>query len=826
MENQPSTWRYFRIDGEPPTYKEIHHGGRFFKLGNGSRHYRGGEVVWIDRNDPDTTSWPCLNCMAEDLGYREPPMTYWFKIPGSKDGEDFLPIRDEKEVKQMLAFVQCSRVLQLYIVGGGVRKKKEAELEDEPGNKAAPICHDKYIGNVIEDIVEEDGMSSHGVKDKGKRTKAGEKRKTFKKGKSSGLNDNSNHFAKVAMNNDVEVTSTRGTAKSPRLKQKARRIKKKEVERKYDTRFKGEFNYDIDEFQADGESSDSDDPTYEEIIDSDYELHDEDDEVLFRANVDVSGVNVGEWDEMGYEGIISNGEGEDSEKFESGESSSSSEDEVNLDAQGQRRKKKKFTNFREWNHERDLKNPHFELGMKFPSPEVFKDAVRMFSVLTKKELRFDPNDRKRVNAFCKTTPGCPFRIYASQVDKASPTMEIRILQMEHRCSGLSKKVYHCNAPFIAKGYVDQIIADRNWSREGMQAAVGRDYAMSIGYQMCFRAKKRALKLAEGTVEDQYNLLETYADVIKKANDNTSVWIEGDDEGESRRFKRMYICYGALKKGWIDGCRPIIGLDGCHLKTVYKGILLTAVGIDGNNGMYPIAFAIVEKENKEAWTWFVEFLKQDLELNNGYSYTFISDKQKGLLDAVKDVMPNAEHRHCARHLYNNFKGEGHIGTELRDLFWSTARSTTKTWFLKNMDSICEKSPSAWNWLRERPAEHWSRSHFRIEHKCDILLNNHCEAFNSKLLEARKMPILGFWEELRLNLMKRLANRRCAGLRWKCKVGPRIEKLLKKNAERSHDYSPEESSNKRFQVKGRGVTCASGVNSLHDVNLAARTCTCRR
>lgn len=64
---------------------------------------------------------------------------------------------------------------------------------------------------------------------------------------------------------------------------------------------------------------------------------------------------------------------------------------------------------------------------------------------------------------------------------------------------------------------------------------------------------------------------------------------------------------------------------------------------------------------------MEFLKQDLELKNDFSYTFISDKQKGLLDAVKDLLPNAEHRHCARHMYNNFKGDGHIGIELIDLF---------------------------------------------------------------------------------------------------------------------------------------------------------------
>ncbi|XP_061999509.1 uncharacterized protein LOC133716880 [Rosa rugosa] len=144
----------------------------------------------------------------------------------------------------------------------------------------------------------------------------------------------------------------------------------------------------------------------------------------------------------------------------------------------------------------------------------------------------------------------------------------------------------------------------------------------------------------------------------------------------------------------------------------------------------------------------------------------------------------------------------------------------------MDIIHSKSTSAWNWLKDRPAEHWSRSHFKDIHKCDILLNNHCESFNSTFLDGRKMPILGLWEELRMNLMIRLANRRCAAPRWKCKVGPRIEKLLKKYADLSHDYMAFESSHNRFQVKGRGVACASGVNSLHDVNLSAMTCTCRR
>ncbi|KAK9929629.1 hypothetical protein M0R45_026722 [Rubus argutus] len=298
MEGQPYRWRYFQVDGDFPTYN----GMPFILItirgpvvllwrGSSSRHYRGGEEVWIDEVDPDTISWICLNCMAEDLGYKEPPMTYWFKIPGSTNGEEFLPIRDDKEVNEMLAFIQTSKVLQLYIVGGRVRKKKEAELEDQRGNNLEPIYHAKYIGNVIADI-EEDVQS-----------------------------ENDGHV-NIQVVNDASHKSAVST---------------------YDTRFKGEFSYDPEEFHyEDEDSSDSDyELSYLQMVDSDYELYDEDDDVLFRANVEGGGENIGEWDEMSFAGNISNGEGEDSEKFDSGKSSSSSsEDDVNLDAQGKKREEK------------------------------------------------------------------------------------------------------------------------------------------------------------------------------------------------------------------------------------------------------------------------------------------------------------------------------------------------------------------------------------------------------------------------------------------------------------------------------------------------------
>lgn len=77
----------------------------------------------------------------------------------------------------------------------------------------------------------------------------------------------------------------------------------------------------------------------------------------------------------------------------------------------------------------------------------------------------------------------------------------------------------------------------------------------------------------------------------------------------------------------EGCRNIIGLDGCFLKGVCKGQLLCAVGRDGNNQMFPIAWAVVSVENKENWGWFLNLLKYDLAIGDGAELTIISDMQK-------------------------------------------------------------------------------------------------------------------------------------------------------------------------------------------------------
>lgn len=90
----------------------------------------------------------------------------------------------------------------------------------------------------------------------------------------------------------------------------------------------------------------------------------------------------------------------------------------------------------------------------------------------------------------------------------------------------------------------------------------------------------------------------------------------------------YLCCLMLVGGTGRlGCRPIISLDGCHLKSITNGLLLTAVGIDPNDQIVPIAWAVVNKENKCNWRWLMCWLRQELQLQDRKDISIVSGMQK-------------------------------------------------------------------------------------------------------------------------------------------------------------------------------------------------------
>jgi len=91
-----------------------------------------------------------------------------------------------------------------------------------------------------------------------------------------------------------------------------------------------------------------------------------------------------------------------------------------------------------------------------------------------------------------------------------------------------------------------------------------------------------------------------------------------------RFVSFYMCLKGNKLASKHAFRPIIGLDGCHLKSKFGRQLLIVVGRDPNDQHLPIAFLVVENETKDSWKWFLELLINDIGDIEANKWLCISD----------------------------------------------------------------------------------------------------------------------------------------------------------------------------------------------------------
>ena len=130
------------------------------------------------------------------------------------------------------------------------------------------------------------------------------------------------------------------------------------------------------------------------------------------------------------------------------------------------------------------------------------------------------------------------------------------------------------------------------------------------------------------VEESTQKYFEYQAEILRSNPGSMVAVYLDPEYIDPVFQRIYVCFDACKKSFQAGCRKIIGVDGCFFKGACNGELLCALGRDANNQIYPIAWAVVEKETEDSWSWFLGFLQKDLQITiGGRGWVIISDQQK-------------------------------------------------------------------------------------------------------------------------------------------------------------------------------------------------------
>ncbi|XP_043714856.1 uncharacterized protein LOC122663231 [Telopea speciosissima] len=159
----------------------------------------------------------------------------------------------------------------------------------------------------------------------------------------------------------------------------------------------------------------------------------------------------------------------------------------------------------------------------------------------------------------------------------------------------------------------------------------------------------------------------------------------------------------------------------------------------------------------------------------FPITFMTDKQKGLSQAIAQIFSYANHRHCARHLHNNFK-VNYPGALLKSHFWVAVRAYNPIQFQRSMNAMKSLNKEAHDWLMKNPVSAWTRHAFDHRIKSDHVANNMTESFNQWIGQSRSKPILTLIDEIRLRLMGRLHKRDEMGVSFVDRVTPQMKKRL--------------------------------------------------
>ncbi|XP_010507263.1 PREDICTED: uncharacterized protein LOC104783859 [Camelina sativa] len=376
---------------------------------------------------------------------------------------------------------------------------------------------------------------------------------------------------------------------------------------------------------------------------------------------------------------------------------------------------------------KDWSDPESLLAVekRYNSPEDFKLAVLMYSLKTRYDIKLYRSNAFLVGAKCcyvdENGVLCPWRVYCSY-EKRKHKMQIRVYVNEHVCvrSGYSKMLKRSSIAFL---FDKRLRVNPKFTKYEMAAEIKREYNLEVTPDQCAKAKTKVMSARKASHESQFARIWDYQAEVLNQNPGSEFEIE-------------------------TAPGPMVGSKQRHV--------LAAVGRDGDNRIVPLAWTVVEIENDDNWDWLLRHLCASLGLVTMTHLALISDKQSGLVKAISNILPHAEHRQCAKHIMDNWKRDSH-DQELQHIFWRIARSYTTGQFNDNMAELKRYNPQAYASLQLTNPITWSRAFFKIGTCCNDNLNNLSDSFNRTIRQARRKPLLDLLEDIRRQCMVRNAKR---------------------------------------------------------------------
>lgn len=188
-----------------------------------------------------------------------------------------------------------------------------------------------------------------------------------------------------------------------------------------------------------------------------------------------------------------------------------------------------------------------------------------------------------------------------------------------------------------------------------------------------------------------------------------------------------------------------------------------------------------------------------------------------MSGVATVLPMAEHRHCARHIFahwhKHFKGD-----EMKLQFWKIAKAYNMTDYNAALEELTNINAAAATSFTSYNPKCFCRAFMKTSIKSDAITNNMAETFNGYIINARTKHLIYMEEDIRVALMQRLVAKRKDMEKHTSLLCPRIQSMLEKEKDKAAYCDVIPSTDTIFNVN-------HNLDQLV-VDLENKTCTCRK
>lgn len=459
-----------------------------------------------------------------------------------------------------------------------------------------------------------------------------------------------------------------------------------------------------------------------------------------------------------------------------------------------------------------------EVNQQFKGGVIeFRDCLAKYAIFFGFEYCFAKNEKDRVTAFCKVAD-CKWRVHA-RLDKVSGYFYIRSFDNVHTCGAANLSTRHSR---VSSSLIGRLVSDDirttplKRARDVVTDLKGL-YGVDVPYKRAWSGVEKGKSEAFGDYAASYDDLRWYREAVM--NSDPSSVFDIDVDGETKRFQRLFVAFGACIHGFKH-LRPLLFIDGTFLKGNFKGCLLSASGKDGNRGLFPLCFGVVDSESNDNWLWFMMKLRCMLE-GDSRSVVFVSDRNAGIKAAVPKAFPSSYHGFFLHHLKNNLRGRltgsrNKYKERVVYQFSACAYAPNEMKFNEELVKLKKLGGEVriTNFLSDLPYEHWANAYFKGQ-RYGEMWSNMAECFNSWIEKERHLPITQLVDRIRLKMMELMCFRRETAAKWRHVICPKMDEALTNAFQESKSWDVKFCSSDVLEV-----LCDPSVM----VDIGRRTCSC--